>query len=103
MNFMIIMFQETYDNEKGKHQVVQGVGILKVDAPIELLKLIALGNKDERKTIIPVHTFINDEFWEFPIVQNAMIEMIMKHEAKLLKGKLEPLWCSHNKKNQSNC
>ncbi len=48
--------------------MVQGVGILKVDAPIELLKLIALGNKDERKTIIPVHTFINDEFWEFPIV-----------------------------------
>jgi hypothetical protein len=48
--------------------VVQGVGILKVDAPIELLKLIALGNKDERKTIIPVPTFINDEFWEFPIV-----------------------------------
>ncbi len=47
--------------------MVQGVGILKVDAPIEPLKLTALCNKDERKTIIPIPTFINDEFWEFPL------------------------------------
>jgi hypothetical protein len=64
---MIIMFYEAYDNEKGKHQVVQGVGILKVDVPIEPLKLTTLCNKDECKTIIPIPTFINDEFWEFPI------------------------------------
>jgi hypothetical protein len=64
---MIIMFYEAYDNEKRKHQVVQGVGILKVDVPVEPLKLTTLCNKDECKTIIPIPTFINDEFWEFPI------------------------------------
>lgn len=63
----LLCFYETYDNEKGKHQVVQGVGILKVDAPIEPLKLTASCNKDEHKTIIPIPTFINDEFWEFPL------------------------------------
>jgi hypothetical protein len=47
--------------------VVQGVEILKVDVPIEPLKLIALCNKDEHKAIIPIPIFINDEFWEFPI------------------------------------
>ncbi len=47
--------------------MVQGVGILKVDVPIEPLKLTALCNKDELKTIIPIPIFISDEFWEFPI------------------------------------